>query len=128
MRAERRKSARIAKQFSATAERLSVALPEGLNRMVHVLILDVSRDGVGFVSREPFDRDAMLRLNIDTAGLENAGATGRHFVALATVRYCLPVKSRGRSGYRGGAQFKSLSSRETEAWNDHLRRWTGKLM
>ena len=78
---------------------------------------DVSRDGIGFLSREMFDRDAVVRVTIDFG--HDTGA-GRKFSTEGVVRICTPEPD---GGFRVGVLLKERTGRELQTWHDIIQRW-----
>lgn len=122
---EKRKSPRLEKRFDTTIERAAMILPKGLNRAVPALAIDVSRDGLGLVTLEPFERESMARVLVDV-GEAGAGLGLKKFSATVVVRHCRPVRNRG---YKIGLLIKKEGTgREVETWHALIQRLTGRLL
>lgn len=129
MRTENRKSPRVAKVLDGHAERVATVLAEGEDREVKVRVVDVSREGVGFVAAEPFDKDAFIRLSLMVADRVGATMGGKRFVTSAVVRNCSRREDGTfavAAGYRVGVKLKEQSGRELDAWNDLISMWSRK--
>lgn len=97
--------------------RLASTLPEGRSRELSAKVHDVSRDGMGFLSREPFDRDEVVRVTIDFG--RDTGE-GRGFVTEGVVQTCTP----GTNGdFRVGIALKKRTGRDLQTWHDIIQRW-----
>lgn len=131
MRAEHRKEPRVGKQLEGTAERVATILHQGQNRVVKIHLLDVSHEGVGFVSPEPFDKSAFVRLAIETSPHESPAVANRRFVTSVSIRNCAPRAAGAfevQAEYRVGAVLKEQTGREWESWNELVRGWSRKVM
>lgn len=131
MRPEHRKEARIAKTLPAVAERVATILKAGQERVVRVVLVDLSREGVGFISPEPFDEGALVRLTIEMEASGGMMQTGRFFVTAVHIRNCVavPDESRGgRPGFKVGAIVREQTGRQWESWNELIRRWSRKVL
>ncbi len=126
MLTERRKSRRIPKEFSATLERVATLRGAEESRFIRVKIIDVSREGIGFISPEPFDRDAFVRVVVSMSLDEGKAATGRLFITSAAIRNCAPEKKGGyhvQASYKVGALLKEQSGLEHTGWHELIRQW-----
>ncbi len=125
-RSEKRQSIRITKMIDATVERLGLALVKGQSRVVAALVVNVSREGVGLVAKESFDRLAKIRIaihiNVET-GLPDAD---NPFKTDGEVRFCSLVG--GGRGFRIGVQIEFRSGREAELWQELVRRWSSQML
>lgn len=123
---EKRRCSRVAKQLDGTAERAALLLPAGRHRSVPVLVFDVSRDGIGFVSLEPFERDTFARILIQTGEAGGATLGLRAFSAPVVVRHCTPVRKRG---YKVGVMLrKEDAGRDRAAWNELIQYWSRRIL
>lgn len=130
MQAENRRSPRIPKELSATAERVATGLHSGETRFFPVRIVDVSRDGIGFMSPEAIDRDAFVRLTISMSMADGMAATGRLFITSVSVRNCARHKDGGyqvHARYRVGASLKEQTPQEHEGWHELVRKWSPQI-
>lgn len=131
MRPEHRKEARIEKALPAVAERVATILKAGQERVIRVTIVDLSREGLGFIAPEPFDEGALVRLTIEMETSGGMMQTGRFFVTAVHIRNCVAVPCKtpgGRHGFRVGAVVREQTGRQWESWNELIRLWSRKVL
>ena len=131
MHSDNRKSVRIHKELSATAERVATSRHDNESRFVPIKIVDVSHGGVGFTAPEVFDSGAFVRVVVALNSDDGKAATGRIFSTLITIRNCNAEQSGGfriHGSYRVGALVKGQTTKDIEAWHELIRKWGPKVM
>jgi hypothetical protein len=125
LRREWRKANRIRKLFDATIERKAAILHPGQTRLIRALVIDVSRDGLGLVAMEPFERQAQVRVTIEIAEQSRVPGMSSSFASSAVVRDCGPFS---RGGFRIGVQLLTGTGRELDIWGEFIKKWTAQTL
>jgi len=125
MRIENRKSERVPKHFKAVLERVATVLLDGESRIVQGALANVSREGMGAVSSEIFDRDAAVQVTIFMDLEQGLPSVGKTFTTACTVSNCT---SDGAGCFRIGMRLKQRTGRELTNWNDLIHKWSAKVL
>ena len=99
-------------------------LLESEKRVVQGKLVDVSREGMGVVSPEPFDRDASIRVTVVMELEQSLASVGREFTTTCHVRNCTPD---GAGGFKIGMVLKERTGRELTNWSDLIQKWSAKI-
>ena len=125
MKTEMRSHPRFRKTFAATVERVASQLEPGQSRSVRAETLDLSTQGLGLTTDEAFDPGAHVRVTIFLDASQAAQSHGIRFVTEAQIRSCV----RGADGrFRLGMRMQERTTRELDAWNDLVARWSARVL
>lgn len=113
------------RRFSAVLSRFSAQKIAGESREMSAEVIDVSREGIGLLVSERFDRDAYLRITLIMDEAQGLAAIGRRWVTEGVVRSCA---AQDENLFKIGVVLRERTGKEREDWQELVTKWSAKIL